>query len=312
MKKIIKKLLKPYAAPLNYRLSVIENYIEQSRILTAKLLIKDIHNTQRYPRKLSDIGFKVFSQWDEDGIIQFLIAKVPIENNIFIEFGIEDYRESNTRFLLMNNNWRGLIMDSDPANIKKIQSSEIYWRHDLSAVQAFVTRQNINRLIQTQGMNGDIGILSIDIDGNDYWIWEAIDIVSPRIVICEYNSIFGSKEAVTIPYDENFNRLEAHFSCLYFGASLRALCILAERKGYIFVGSSIDGSNAFFARHDVAKKLKPLNYKDGYVLSKARQSKDKTGHLTYIRGGERIKLIAHLPVIDLLNNKRKLISDLTF
>jgi hypothetical protein len=199
----------------------------------------------------------------------------------------------------MNNNWIGLVMDSSEHNVAEIRSSEMYWRHDLTATCAFITRENINQLIASAGITGDIGILSIDIDGNDYWIWKAIHAVSPRIVIVEYNSVFGSQHPITIPYDAAFNCTKAHHSNLYFGASLAALCRLAEEKGYVFAGSNSAGSNAFFVRRDVAANVATVNCADGYVEIRARQSRDQGGALTFVSGEDRIKLIADMEVHDL-------------
>lgn len=113
MKNLIKRILFYFISPLLNVKHTLMNQIEENRILTAKGLINDINLLKQYPPHLYDMEFKVFSQWGEDGIIQFILSKVPIENEIFIEFGVEDYRESNTRFLLMNNNWSGLIIDAD-------------------------------------------------------------------------------------------------------------------------------------------------------------------------------------------------------
>lgn len=93
------------------------------------------------------------------------------------------------------------------------------WKYDLTAVTAFITRDNINQLIADAGFKGDIGILSIDLDGNDWWILNAIECVSPRILICEYNNIFGANKKVTVPYDAKFFRTEKHYSNLYWGDS---------------------------------------------------------------------------------------------
>jgi len=216
---------------------------------------------------------------------------------MFIEIGVGDYKEANTRFLLENNNWRGLIIDADK-RVLNVTKEEIYWKYDLTAVCAFITRENINHIIAEKGFKGEIGLLSIDIDGNDYWIWEAIDVVDPIIVIIEYNSVFGSEHAIVVPYDPNFNRTRAHYSNLYWGASIKALCLLAEKKGYVFVGSNSNGNNAYFIRRDKAKSLKILSPQEGYVKSKFRESRDEEGKLTYISGDERIKVIADMPVYD--------------
>src|SRR5690348_2388073 len=149
-------------------------------------------------RPLRDAEFQVFSQWGDDGIIQYLIHQVPSLPEVFVEFGVQDYRESNTRFLLMHDNWSGLVMDGSEQFVSFIQSEDIYWRYDLTAVASFLTRENINDVIRGAGFSGPIGILSVDIDGNDYWVWEAIDVVDPTIVIVEYNSVFGPDRAVSV------------------------------------------------------------------------------------------------------------------
>jgi hypothetical protein len=281
----------------------------QNRLLLGQILSQQVRATTHVD-SLSDVEFKIFSQHNEDGIIQYLIYRVPISVKIFIEFGVEDYRESNTRFLLMNNNWKGLIMDSQSKYISRIQSYDFYCQRDLKAVQAFVTRDNINDLFRNHGLTGDIGLLSIDIDGNDYWVWDAISTVQPRIVICEYNSVFGKDLAVTIPYDSDFFRTKAHYSNLYFGTSLKALCILAEKKGYQFAGADSSGSNAFFVRNDVAQNISHYTCEEGFVQSVARESRNPQGRLTYISGSDRIKLIANKKVFDVLAQKEVLIKEL--
>ncbi len=254
---------------------------------------------------LREAEFKAYSQGGEDGIIQYLIAKVPIENRSFIEFGVETYVEANTRFLLAHDDWRGLVIDGGTENIAEIRANKNpYARHDLSAVCSFITRDNVNSLFESAGFTGDIGLLSVDIDGNDYWIWEAIQSVSPRIVVCEYNSVFGPDAAITIPYQPAFDRSKAHYSYLYFGASLAALCLLAEKKGYDFVGSNTMGNNAFFVRKDLRHGLRKLTAKEGHVVSTHRMdSRDINGNLTRIGGGRRLELIKDMPVVDVKSGK---------
>jgi hypothetical protein len=256
-----------------------------------------------------DIGFKVFSQWDEDGIIQYLIRRLPIENQTFIEFGVEDYEESNTRFLLLNDHWQGMVLDACSADIRYIQTDKIYWQFDLQAKCAWITRENIDSLLLGSGFSDDVGLLSIDIDGNEYWIWEAIQSVRPRIVIIEYNSLFGL-QPVSVPYKEDFNKISAHYSGLYFGCSLGALTHLAKQKGYFFVGSNIWGHNAFFIRSDIAEGFRALEAREGYVQCKYRESRDPAGNLTYVRGEDRIKLIEHLPVVNVVTSQGGLLKDL--
>jgi hypothetical protein len=259
---------------------------------------------------LGDAEFHVFSQFGEDGIIQYLIANVPTPNPFFVEFGVEDYAEANTRFLVLKDNWAGLIMDGSSANVAAIKADDIYWRHQLTAIDAFITRENVNELISANVDDKDIGLLSIDIDGNDYWVWEATDCISPRIVVVEYNSVFGSSRAITIPYSSNFRRTEAHHSNLYWGASLAALAALATRKGYVLAGCNSAGNNAFFVRGDVADYVPRPTVSEAYVESKFRESRDERGQLTLLSGAARLDAIGHLPVVDVVSGETHALSQL--
>lgn len=277
-----------------YRLDSIQQAL--GRIEARQIFASGIKN----PRQAE---FKVSSQWGEDGIIHFLTQRIPIQNKVFIEFGVQDYTESNTRFLLQNNNWAGLVMDGVPANIKSIKADPIYWRFNLKAVCAFIDRDNINDLILSQGIEGDIGLLSIDVDGNDYWVWEAMDCVQPRIVIVEYNSLFGPTAGVTVPYDPEFNRTRAHFSNLFWGASIAAICSLARRKGYSLVASNTAGNNVFFVRNDFMSEIPTLSHEEAYVRSQWRESRDRKGHLTFLDHSQSLEEISDLLVFDLNTSK---------
>ncbi len=271
--------------------------IEINSILLGKLYIQKIKELKTVD-SLEEVEFKVFSEWGEDGIIQYLINNIEIENKIFIEFGVSDYKESNTRFLLMNDLWKGLIIDTEKDCIASIKKDEIYWRYDLIAVHSFITRENINDIIVNHGFKGKIGILSIDIDGNDFWVWEKIKAVDPAIVICEYNSLLGNLVPVSIPYDANFFRTKAHFSNLYFGASLPALVQLAEKKGYDFAGSNSAGSNAFFVKKEFSGKLKKYSVKEGYRKNCFRQSVNKESVLTFLNWEDSRNIIKDMVVIN--------------
>jgi hypothetical protein len=261
-------------------------------------------NKNKEVNSLKDIEFKVFSQWGDDGIIQFLISNLVIGKEIFIEFGVEDYRESNTRFLMMNNNWSGLVMDASSKNINRIRNSEYYWKYELTAVCAFIDRENINNLINSAGITGEIGLLHIDLDGNDYWIWDAIKVIYPTIVIVEYRSVFGPDRAITIPYQDSFSRNKAHFSNLYYGASLKAFCLLANNKGYGFIGCNSAGNNAYFVRRDkLNDKVKEITLEAGFIVSKFRESRDKKGNLTYLTGKDRLKAIEGFPVYNIVTDE---------
>ena len=251
-------------------------------------------------KTLREAEFRVFSQWGEDGIIQFLSRHVPIENKTFVEFGVQDYLESNTRFLVVKDNWSGLVIDGSAENIGKIRGSELYWRHPIRAECAFITRDNINDIIRSAGITGDIGLLSVDIDGNDYWVWQEIDVIQPRIVVAEYNARFGVERAVSVPYDPQFIRERAHSSMIYYGASLAALAQLGEVKGYALVGCNSAGNNAFFLRKDVRPSSLPsLTAREAYVPASFRESRDASGNLSFLNPEDEQQLLEALPLVDL-------------
>ena len=280
-------------------LLTLPDEIAETKMLLAKMLMGQTAARGTLPN-IQDAEFKVFSQFGEDGILQYLVRETKLAKplNSFVEFGVETYQEANTRFLLLNDNWRGMVIDGSAKNIAQMKSSRIFWRHNLTAVAAFIDRDNINRLIKDAGFSGEIGILSVDIDGNDYWVWEAIDVVNPVIVVAEYNSVFGGDRAVTVPYDPSFVRAKAHHSNLYWGCSIKALELLGNRKGYALVGSNSAGNNVFFVRKDQLHHLKPMRAEDAYVESQFRESRDVDGCLTYLSGQARYQAIAHLPLVD--------------
>jgi len=289
-------------------LSYVRQGVADAKILSAKLLIQA--RAGETFQDLTETEFKVFSQFGEDGIIQYLIRKaaIPRDCQYFVELGVQDYSEANTRFLLINDNWRGLVMDA--ANMSAVRASGLYARHELTARSAFIDRDNINGLIADAGFGGSIGLLSIDIDGNDYWVWERISIVDPIIVIVEYNGVFGSTRAVTVPYDPAFKRSVAHSSGLYWGCSLRALELLARRKGYALVGSNRAGNNAFFVKRDHLNGQPELTAAQAYYEPRFRESQDRTGVRTFLSGTARLKAIVDMPLFDVERNETVKVGDL--
>lgn len=259
---------------------------------------------------LAEVEFGVYSQWGEDGIIEYLVSHADIPNRVFVEFGVQDYSEANTRFLLKRRNWKGLVLDSSVANVRKIRRDTISEMFDVTSVAATVTAENINGLLSAAGLQGDIGLLSVDIDGNDYWVWRAIDVISPRIVVCEYNSVFGNEHAITVPYDSGFDRVAAHHSKLFFGASLPALRQLAEEKGYAFVGCNTSGVNAFFVRRDCVAPFARLTDTAQFVESSFRESRDRDGRNTFLAGAARLAEIGDCEVYDIRRSRTIRIRDL--
>jgi hypothetical protein len=281
-------------------LNALQTAIQELKLLEAKSIsAQHLANKETILKDLNKAEFKVFSQWGDDGIIQFLIDYLAIEHHTFIEFGVENYLESNTRFLLVNNCWKGLVMDGSENNVNQIKQSNLYWQYQLQAKCAFINKDNINTLISEHSNQKELGVLVIDVDGNDYWIWEAIDVVQPTIVIVEYNSLFGHERAITIPYQTNFRRTEAHYSNLFYGASLKALQVLATTKNYALVACNKNGNNAFFVRKDQLKGLQELSVKQAYKQASFRESRDQQGKLTYLNFDDALQVIKGLSVFNI-------------
>ena len=153
-------------------------------------------------------------------------------------------------------------------------------------------------------------MLSIDIDGNDYWVWRAIEVVSPRIVVCEFNGIFGSKAKVSVPYDPAFERGRAHYSFLLAGASLSALAHLGVQKGYRLVGINSAGNNAFFVRQDVAGSLPTQDPESVYLPPRFREARHRDGSLALLDIAQARALIDDAEVVDVVTDRRILVRDL--
>jgi hypothetical protein len=283
---------------------------------TERLLLLNGRNACRLlPRNtvidsLADVEFRVFSQWGEDGIVEWLASHIPMANTRFVEFGVESFREANCRFLLQNRGWRGLVMDGSEDHMRALKAHSMHWKYDLTAVNAFITAENIDALLRENGFAGELGILSIDIDGNDYWVWKSVTAVDPAIVICECNPILGDTTPVVVPYDPSFTRFAAHRSGLYFGASIAALRLLAEQRGYEFLGTNLNGINAFFVRKDLASHVRPLLKHIRAYPALHRDSRDAQGRLSYARGIERYKLIHDSPVMDVVSGRTLQLRDI--
>jgi len=306
----VKKIIKFLISKIKKILNIGKGSNEVQKLALGKMLSKK--NKLKTIEKIEDIEFKIFSQFGDDGIIQFLIDKLEIdyEYQNFVEFGVEDYSEANTKFLLLNNNWSGLILDSSNENIENIKKKNFFWKFELEAIKSFISKENINSIITNSNINRKkIGILSIDIDGNDYWVWKEINVIDPLIVIVEYNSTFGFEKKISIPYKQDFERSKAHHSNLYWGASIEALKFLAKQKGYKFLTTNSAGNNAYFIKENIFDKIK-LDLKKNTYQSKFRESRDEMGKKTFINHDQRLSIIGHLEVEDVETNKLYKISEL--
>jgi len=200
-----------------------------------------------------DTGFRVYSQTDEDGLLLYLFSLIGFKNRLVLDVASGAPRGGNTTNLIVNWGCHALLLEGNDKLVE--EAIAFYQRHSDTELfpplirQAWITAENINQLISQAGFSGEIDFFSLDVDGVDYWLWESLDVVSPRVVMVEYQDMFSSDEAVTVPYSPDFNRFSVHPE--YFGASLAAFVKLAHRKGYRLVGCNRYGYNAFFVQNDV-------------------------------------------------------------
>ena len=299
------KILKKYLSFILKR--VFDDEIQKELIIKAKIL--SLKN--KYLKKikdLSEVEFQVYSQWGEDGIIDWLISKFPQIPKNFLEIGTQDYKESNTRFLLINRNWDGFLIEGDKDDVKKIKTQRVYWKHNLKIRNEFITKDNINDVVHRLNVPKKLGLLSLDIDGVDYWVLKELSTLNPSIVICEYNSLFGEKKSITVPYKENFIRSKEHYSNLYYGASIQAFIDIMKTKNYFLTGTNTAGNNAFFVRKDLWKVLNKMILNKKIFISKFRESRDQKGNLSFLDKRESLNLIRNKHVIDLKSKNKKKIE----
>ncbi len=301
LKRFLRRLPASFRYIVNLESEIDRIKINQGQILEA-LLASNVSNS------LKDHEFKVFSQWGEDGILQWIVDHIDIKNKTFIEFGVEDFRESNCRYLMMSRGWSGFVLDGAESNVRAIHRAYWNWRYDLVAVSAFVTRENVEELLSKSGFDSDIGILSVDIDGMDYHVLERIELFRPSVIVAEYNALFGDTRTITVPYDPTFTRGRAHYTHLYFGASLAALTHLALAKGYALVGTNSNGVNAFFIRRDLMRSpLRELSVKEGFTPTTVRQSRDRDGQLDFLAVKEQLGAISGMPVLNVVTGELELL-----
>jgi hypothetical protein len=209
------------------------------------------------PRATADVPglgryeYSWLSQNGEDGIIRYLFEKIGFESRYFVEFGFHA-KQCNVLRLMRHEGMRGIVMDGSTENCSFFNyAADKLELEGVRAIQAFITLENLEDLIRDNGAPEEIDFLSLDVDGNDYWFWQKLECVSPRVVCIEYNAGVGPELSWTVPYDPEFERYTKHPSGFFHGASLSALEKLGTEKGYRLIGCDSTGTNAFFLRHDV-------------------------------------------------------------
>tara|TARA_B100000965_G_C19584544_1_gene755105 strand:+ start:506 stop:1462 length:957 start_codon:yes stop_codon:yes gene_type:complete len=281
-------------------------YIGLNQISENRKIYNDVKNIQ-------EVDLKIFSQNGEDGIIDYLMSKlklIPSSTN-FIEIGVGDYRESNTRFIYNRFHPKGLIVDCMDNMESKVKPHINLWKGDLRVCNTRVNSKNINEIIKNN-CDFQIDLFSIDIDSVDYWIIKELKKNISKIFIAEFNPVFGPDLRVTVPNIDSFDRTKYHYSNLCYGMSLRALIELMDEKNYYFIGTNLQKMNAFFISKDFEKenffKNIIINEYKNYTNSNVRDSRDKNYNLNFLSGSNKIKEISDCEVINLESNNHDLVK----
>lgn len=230
--------------------NIFSNQIAQKQIVNQYLLMK---KAKLLPLPINQVGWRTFSQFDEDGILLYIFSIIGTTNRVAVEIGADaqadffGFPENNSSNLLVNHDWRGLIIDASAKNIQKIKRffrncrNTTYRQPQL--LQTFVTAQNINTVLKKAGFTGEIDLFSLDIDGDDYAVFQALEIIHARVIVLECNRSLD-KDKPALNQQKN-------------GASLPAMVALAQKKGYRLVALNSFGQNAFFVKKDLGKKYLP-------------------------------------------------------
>lgn len=308
MKLILKKIKIIFEIVFNKIILKRPDFSEKKLFLQAQL-VEELKLKKKKINNFREIEFSAFSQFGEDGIISWLTRQIPNINKKFLEIGTQDYWESNTRYLLKSQNWTGYIIEGSREDVKKIKKQKIYWQNNLKAINKFINLENINLIINKNIKDPKLGLFSLDIDGNDYWILKQINITSD-LIVCEYNPIFGDIFELTIPYEKNFQRNKEHYSNLFFGCSIQALITLMKKKGYLFLGTNTQGMNAFFVNKKKFKYLKNKIKNKKIFFPTLKEGRLKNTKLNHKSLYENLHLIKDKKVIDIRKNKLFKLSEI--
>ena len=296
MSYLLQKIIQRIRLGISKDLQNLKFLLGQNSILTSRSMSEKFID-------LWDAEVKVFSQWGEDGILDFICEKIGLAKPKVLEIGAGNFTECNSRFLVENRNASVVLVDGRKDLVHNVNSSSLKWKTHIFAFEEWVTSKNINEIIRSaKNKISNIDIFSIDLDGNDYWIVEAADLHEIQLIVVEYNPLFGSDFAVSVPSDDFFNRRAKHHSCLYYGASLRAFNHILNQKGFVFIGSNRVGNNAFFVRQEIVGKINLPIPSDLSIYTdwRIRESRDSSGKLNYISGSDRLNEIKDLPLKDVI------------
>ncbi len=265
-KKILKKFKLIHSIVLFFRkliaiydVASLQGQIQKNIELQFLFFVK---NNLKIFDDIKDAGFRCYSQFEEDGIILYLLTLIGKKTRSVVEICCGAGHQCMSANLIINHGYKGYLFDGDDCNVKSAQkffrSQKEYLLVQPSIKSSWITKSNVNNLLENAGITGEVDVLILDLDGNDYHIWDSIDVISPRICVFEVNNIIPSDLAITIPYTEDFYALDkGKIDSQFRSVSLLAMIKLSRKKGYTMVGSHKYGFNVFFVRDDLLNDLLP-------------------------------------------------------
>jgi len=234
--------------------------LDQVAISNQYKLMKKLLTPDEMPA-FKDVGFRVYSQFEEDGILLYLFSIIGTTNKRVVEICAGDGSECMASNLIINHGWYGLLFDGNNQNVEK--GNQFFASHKsiflLPPVfkHAWITKDNIDSLIKDSGFGGEVDLLSMDIDGNDYYIMEAIQCIKPRVIICETHNVIPGNLSLTIPYRDDFNYLDGKQHIDFRSVSLLAMTKLLNKKGYRLIGAHRFGFNAIYLLNELGTEYFP-------------------------------------------------------
>ncbi len=280
----------------NFRLLELERKVGQAQMLSARA------GRHTYV-DLWDAEVQVMSQWGEDGILDYLCDIAGVTKPRILEIGAGNFSECNSKFLVSNRNASAYLVDINEELTENVNKSSLKWKTHLFSDISWVTPSNVEEICRRaeSALGGDIDVLSLDLDGNDYWVLKEIPLSTFRVIVLEYNPLFGHKFAVAVPRDDLFSRTQKHYSNLYWGASIKAYVDHLSENNFVFVGTNRAMNNAFFL-HKTTSVNFPLKLPSDlskYVDWRVRESRDFTGAKSFLSKEESLLLISSLRVDNL-------------
>tara|TARA_Y100000294_G_C8498023_1_gene313620 strand:- start:92 stop:967 length:876 start_codon:yes stop_codon:yes gene_type:complete len=270
---------------------IIENTVAQylgDKLYTFILFLRYFNNFKRsinrekkskiHSQNIDEINkyeYKITSQNNEDGIIEYIFKKLPNNKN-FIEIGFEYYE--NNSLNLIKDGWSGILIDQNRAGclLTRKLINLFFPKNKVDILRTKITRENINTIIDKNRKFEEIDFFSLDVDGNDYWILKDMKLDNIKCICLEFNPWIGKNYKKAVPYDENFNYEDDGF----FGASLLAYHDLLKEKNFDLIAIDSSGTNAFFVAHQYSKFFEVLNPIKSFKFNPYQYSEDRKRKIT--------------------------------